>query len=65
MKLGPAPEASITGHESACRARQTVLHADQAILHLFWNDLQIEEIDTVELQALLETVKAELEYRTK
>jgi hypothetical protein len=45
------------------KERQTEIHADQAILHLFYRDLQIEEIETVDLQALLETVQAELKYR--
>ena len=43
---------------------QTEARAAQAILYLFWGDRRIEEIDTVELQALLETVQAELKYRT-
>ena len=58
-------DAGIAGLNKMRETRQTEIHFDQAVLHLFYRDLQIEEIETVELQALFETVQAELKYRTK
>ena len=57
-------DAGSAGIKAMQKARQTEIHFDQAIHHLFYRDLQIEEIDTAELQALLETVQAEVKYRT-